>query len=49
MIGAESLSLQALKLEEASKKDDIGYIRENHGILAESGRKLVKAITESRS
>ena len=49
MIGAEALSLQALKLEEASKKEDIDYIKENHGILAGSGRKLVKAIIESRS
>lgn len=47
MIGAESLSVQALKLEEASKKEDTAYVRENHVLLAESGRKLVEAINES--
>ena len=47
MIGAEALSLQALKLEEASKKNDADYIRKNHGILAGAGRELVKNITES--
>ncbi|MBQ9484082.1 MAG: response regulator [Ruminiclostridium sp.] len=48
MIGAESLSSQALKLEEASGNEDTGYVKENHSIFAESGRKIVKAITESR-
>ncbi len=49
MIGAEALAVQALKLEEASEKEDAGCVRENHSLLAGAGRKLVKAINESQN